>query len=392
MVALETYFINFFSIVFITLVIALILQYFKQPTVIAYIITGIAIGPHFLKLIEDVEVISQIGDLGIVLLLFFVGMEIKPDSLLKNWKITVFGTLLQIIISILVVFIFGSFMDWELSLIIFFGFVISLSSTAVIIKILESKDLLDKKIGKDVFGILLVQDLAIIPMIIAISFIGNSINYVDILLQIVGLAAVTVFMIIILHRKELYLPFHNQIKKDHDLQLFAAFIICTGFAFLTGLFKLSTALGAFIAGLYISKINATSWAHERLMSLKIIFLAIFFISIGMLIQLEFLLENIETIIVLVALILLTNTFVNALIFRWFGNTWSYSLYAGSLLGQIGEFSFLFASIGLSDGFLSNYGYQMTISIISISLLLSPIWTEIFSWLGKKSYKIDPKLY
>jgi len=390
MVALDPILIGFVSIVFVTLAVAFIFRLFKQPTIIAYIITGVLIGPFFFGLIKNQELISNLGNFGIVLLLFFIGMEIKFESLLKNWKVALIGTFLQILASIGIMFVVGYFFNWNFSMIILFGFIISLSSTAVIIKILEMKGTLNKQVGRDILGILLMQDLAIVPMIIGISLLESSINLKEILIQFVGFILIILFLFFIFKKKEIRLPFHNIIKKDHDLQIIVSLLICFGLAFFTGLFNLSTALGAFIAGIFLSKINETNWAHESLLSIKTIFLAIFFISIGMLVQVDFFIENLGPIVLLVFLVLLTNTFANALIFRRFGRTWSYSIYAGSLLSQIGEFSFLFAALGLQQGVIDVLGYQMTISVISLSLLASPIWIEMFSWVGKKSYAFERK--
>ncbi len=146
-----------FAIAFVTLVTGMILKRFKQPHVIAYLLVGVILGPSGLAVIADKDWVGQLGSIGVVLLLFFVGMEVSPKRLAANWKLPVIGTLLQIMVSVLFVAIMGYFLDWPFPRIVLLGFVISLSSTAVVIKLLQDWKELDTRIGQDVLGILLIQ-------------------------------------------------------------------------------------------------------------------------------------------------------------------------------------------------------------------------------------------
>ncbi len=176
-----------FAIAFVTLVTGMILKRFKQPHVIAYLLVGVILGPSGLAVIADKDWVGQLGSIGVVLLLFFVGMEVSPKRLAANWKLPVIGTLLQIMVSVLFVAIMGYFLDWPFPRIVLLGFVISLSSTAVVIKLLQDWKELDTRIGQDVLGILLIQDLAIVPMMISIGLLGGAeFSPTVLILQLVG--------------------------------------------------------------------------------------------------------------------------------------------------------------------------------------------------------------
>jgi CPA2 family monovalent cation:H+ antiporter-2 len=364
------------GIVLVVLLLGLVLQFFRQPQLVGYIITGIIIGPAGLGIVTDIPMIEHLGALGVTLLLFFIGMEVSPKQLAKGWRIAVFGTLFQVCISVLTSWVIGSFFDWSLARIILLGFVISLSSTAVVLKLLKDRNELDTLSGQNVLLILLAQDLAIVPMLIIVSMMsGQAPDTVLIYKQILGGIGITAFAVWVVSRKKLRLPFAKQVKKDHELQLFAALFACFGLAFITGILGLSAALGAFVAGLVVAAAKETDWVQHALEPLKVVFVALLFVSMGMLIDLNFVQQNLLLLISLLVAVLLTNTFINALILKGLGNDWPVSLYSGALLSQVGEFSFVLATVGLQVGLINDYAYQTTIALIALSLLVSPLWIK-----------------
>lgn len=365
---------KFVAIALAVVVVGILLRMLKQTHVIVYIITGVIIGPHMLGVVDDVDLIGSLGSLGLVLLLFFIGMEISLPSLVANWKISVIGTVLQVIISIVAVWLIGQYYDWSLARILTLGFVVSLSSTAVIVKLLQDSGEMDHVVGQNVLGILLVQDVLIVPMLITLNYLsGHETSMSEIWLQIIGGILLIGFVVFLFFRGELKLPFHKTLKHDHEIQVFFAFGLCFGFSMITGFFGLSTALGAFVAGIFVATSKSTEWFHKSLFSFKVIFVALFFISIGMLINIQFLWEHIIMILALVGVVLLTNMFINALIMRGFKMSWKDSLYAGALLSQIGEFSFVLGQLAYFNSIITDFAYQTIVAVISLTLLLSPIW-------------------
>jgi monovalent cation:H+ antiporter-2, CPA2 family len=365
------------GVIAVVLIIGMLLQYFRQPQLVGYIITGVLIGPTGLAIVNDIALIEHLGAIGVTLLLFFIGMEVSPRQLVSGWRIAIFGTFFQIVISVATSWFIGILLDWTASRIVLLGFVISLSSTAVVLKLLKDSNELKTTAGQNVLLILLAQDLAIVPMLIIISMLsGQSPEKALIYKQLIGGIIITAFAIWVASRKHLKLPFAKAIKKDHELQLFSALLICFGFAFITAVLGLSAALGAFVAGLVIASAKETDWVKHALEPLRIVFVALLFVSMGMIIDVNFILENWPLLASLLFGILVTNTFINALILKVLGIQWAVSFYSGALLSQIGEFSFVLATVGLQTGLINSFSYQATIALIALSLLASPLWIQL----------------
>jgi CPA2 family monovalent cation:H+ antiporter-2 len=347
-------------------------------------------GPHGLKLIVDEVLIANIGAFGLVLLLFFIGMEISLPRLFANWRIPLIGTLIQILFSVAVVWGVGSLLQWPHNRILVIGFVISLSSSAIVINFLQNKGQIQTKVGQNVIGILLVQDILVVPMLIILNYTSGAMpEILDIVKQVMGGGLILGITIWVLIKKKIHLPFANQIRKDHEIQVFVAFAFCFGLALLTALFGLSSALGAFVAGIIVSSAEETNWVKKSLHSFRIVFVALFFVSVGMLINLDFLRANLQIVIVLVLLVFVTNNFINAMILRLLGESWKDSLRTGAILAQIGEFSFILGASAYFIGLVTEYTYQLIISTISITLILSPLWIFIVEKLIASQVKTPP---
>jgi CPA2 family monovalent cation:H+ antiporter-2 len=369
----------------VIILVGFILRILRQPSIITYILVGLLVGPYGLKLVTDEVFISNLGSLGLVLLLFFIGMEIHLPDLIANWKVSVIGTILQVLLSIAFIWIIAQYFDWPPNRVILLGFVVSLSSTAVIVKLLEERNELKTKPGQYVLGILLVQDIIIVPMIIILGYLGGqNPSGIDLVKQLIGGLLIIGILVYIVKKKEIVLPFKGYIRKDHEMQVFVAFTLCFGFSIITAWLGLSAALGAFVAGIIVSSTRSTRWVFDSLHAFKILFVALFFVSIGMLIDLEFLKENLLIVGVLVMLVFLLNNSINSIALRVFCKNWRVSLYSGALLSQVGEFSFIIGFTGYQLGIITEYTYQLTLSTIALSLFLSPFWIELIRKLTKIS--------
>jgi CPA2 family monovalent cation:H+ antiporter-2 len=234
-------------------------------------------------LIEDPEIIEILGELGLILLLFFIGMEISLPDIFKMINTAFIGVIMQVTGSIAVVLILGLILGWSFPVIIFLGFVIALSSTAVVIKLLEEKNEINTAIGQHVVSILIMQDLVIVPMILITEYLGGKVHSTGmIIVQIIGSLAIISGFVWILKKKKIKFPFQEYLVKDHELQVFVAILFCFGFAILTSYMGLSAALGAFFAGILVHASDSTKWFHESLHSFRIAFVSMFFVSIGFL--------------------------------------------------------------------------------------------------------------
>jgi CPA2 family monovalent cation:H+ antiporter-2 len=359
------------------LLLGLALKRLGQPHVIGYLLAGVVLGPHGLALVSEPETLERLGDLGVVLLLFFVGMDASPRELVRGWRVSVGGTLIQVAVSVACVALVGWWLQWPWTRSVLIGFIISLSSTAVVLKLLGDGGEADTRVGRDVLGILLVQDLVVIAMLIGVAAMGGAaVSRATLALQLIGGAAVAGVLAWVVGRESVSLPFAGLLKNDHEIEVFAALALCFGVATVTGLMGLSTALGAFVAGAVVGAARETRWVHDSLAPFRVVFVALFFVSVGMLVDLAFVRDHAGLLLGLVLLVFVTNTALNGMILRLLGDSWRESLYAGALLSQIGEFSFVLAAVGLQVGILGHFGHQLAVATVSLSLLASPLWIRL----------------
>lgn len=365
-------------VIFSILIIGLIFKTIRIPYVVAYLFVGILLGPHGIGFVEETALLDQFEMVGLIFLLFFVGMEISMEKLLKSWKIPVIGTLIQIVSTVGIVFLMGRLFEWEFVRVLLIGFVISISSTAVVIKLLNESKQQDTQVGRNVIGVLLVQDIALVPMIILIDLMqGKDMSPKNLVLQLVGGVLIVLMVVFLIRKKEIHLPFLRYFKNHNELQIFGALAICFGMVMATDFFKLSPLLGAFLAGIYIRATKETDWIHVTLEPFYIFFVAIFFVSVGMMLDLNFLRENWPVILFLLGLVFIFNTAVNAGMMRMLGESWKNSLLGGAMLAQVGEFSFVILGVGEQSGIVTDFTYQMILALITLTLLLSPGWIAIF---------------
>ena len=370
------------------LLAGVILTRLRQPHVVGYLVTGILLGPHVFGVIQDQELVARLGSIGVVLLMFFIGMEISPKKLLASWRIAVIGTLAQIGLSVLIIWLIGLWLDWPLPRSILIGFVISLSSTAVVLKILQDKGDLDTDTGQNVLGVLLFQDMAIVPMLIITGTMsGSHLQASDIALQIIGGILMLSLAGWIIARETIHLPLAKWINQDHELQIFLALTICFGLSLLTGLFQLSTALGAFVGGMLVGAARETQWVHHSLDPFRVVFVALFFVSVGVLVDIQFVFEHWIQVALLSAVVLTLNLFLNTVIIRLLGDSWPDSLYSGALLSQVGEFGFVLIGVGFHSHIVSSYAHQLTITVIAVTLILSPALISLVKYLVYPSHPL-----
>lgn len=365
------------SISFVILLLSIFLRAFKMPSVVIYILSGVVIS--YLLHIENASAIQTLGELGLILMMFFVGMDIPLQKLIKGWKIIIGGGILQVLLTLVLFYILGIYLHWAIETIVLMAFVVSMSSTAVVLKILDSNNENHTSLGEKIVGFLIFQDLLLIPMMLVLSFLNNkSINFSTIGIQLFGILAIGLFVWYIIKRDELvFLPkllgnsALKSLKNNPEMQLFIALGICFGFSLLSGLFGLSTALGSFVAGIVVSKAKETEWVHTNLEPFYVFFIALFFISIGILINVNFIFLHYKLVSVVLIFTIGINAMVNTITFKLLKLNWKDSIYAGVMLSQIGELSFVLIALGLQLQVMSQFTYDLAISVISLSLIITP---------------------
>ncbi len=352
---------------------AWVLRMFRIPAAVAYIITGIVAGPSGLGFIQDRELLTHIGEIGVIMLLFFIGMEVSLPRLIAGWRIAVVGTLAQMALSVAVCIAGSLLLGWGWKAGLLFGFIISMSSTAIVLTMLKDSNELETPFGQNALGVLLMQDLAIVPIMIVLGIVGGEgdLDWARLAEQLIGGGLLVGLAIWLMRNPGWHIP--EFMKQTLDRKIMLGLLFCFASAALTAEIGLSAPFGAFLAGMILNASDQAEWVEEHLRSLYVVFVAIFFMSVGMLVQLDFVLAHVGMVAVLTLAVFALNSGINAITLRALGETWTMSLLTGGLLSQIGEFSFLLASLGLGLGMLSEEGHQMAIAVIALSLLLSPLW-------------------
>ncbi len=363
----------------VALVSGLVLMRLHQPAIIGYILAGIVLGPTGLALIENTSNVAILAELGVIMLLFLIGMELSLRGFKAIYKVAVTTAGLQILFSLFVFGIIGSLLGWSLAKIFVFGFALTLSSTAVAIKILEETGDLRSQTGRTTVGILIAQDLAVIPMLLLIGVMGaaqESFDYSIIAKMVLAVGFLAWLVWFLSRREHIKLPFSESLIGRTDILPLAGLAVCFTFATLTGVFGLSTAYGAFVAGLIIGNSNLRAGMHEATMPIQSVLLMVFFLSIGLLIDLKFLFLNLHLVLPILFIVTFGKTAVNIAILRLQGEPWDRAFQTGVVLGQVGEFSFILVAAALSAGIIFEEGYRLMITVIALSLMISPLWLSI----------------
>ncbi|MEA1958741.1 MAG: cation:proton antiporter [Chloroflexota bacterium] len=344
----------------------------RMPVIIGYLLGGIAIGPHGFGLVQDTGQIETLAEIGVALLLFTLGMEFSLKTLRKMGRVSIFGGLVQIGLTTLLGLVVGLALGWPLQEALFFGFLISLSSTMVVLKLLMDRGDLDTAHGRVMIGILLVQDIAVIPMMAILPAIGQpgwaSELGIAVLKASIFLGAMFVLGLWVMP----WLMRRVAGFRSRELFLLAIFGLCIAVAFVTDYFGISLALGAFVAGVLISESDYAYQAIAEVIPLRDIFATLFFVSLGMLIDTRFLVDNIATVSVVAVTIIAGKFIICSLVPRFMGYSAKTMLYSGSGLFQIGEFSFVLAAAALSVGAISKDLYDLTLTSAVITILLTPL--------------------
>ncbi|MFQ6122620.1 MAG: cation:proton antiporter [Dehalococcoidales bacterium] len=357
------------------LVGGLIAYRLRLPVLLGYLVAGILIGPYSFGLVKNVDLIETMASIGVVLLLFTLGMEFSLSDLKRVGKIGLAGGTIQIILTALLGFaISKALLNWSVPDAIFFGFLIALSSTMVVLKILVERGETNTPHGRIMIAILLVQDLAVLPLMVILPAIGEQTTSLVYSLGIT-LGKVMLFLGVMTVIGFWVVPvFLGQTAGTRSRELFLVTIlaICLGAAFGTSYFGVSAAFGAFAAGMLVSRSHFAHQALADIIPLRNAFAALFFVSLGMLASPRFIADN-WSMVILVALIIIISKFVIcSAITRSFGYSLKTLLFVGAGLTQVGEFSFVIGQAGLETGVMSRNLYSLILSSAILTILFTPI--------------------
>ncbi len=365
----------------VALVGGMIAHRLRQPIILGYLLVGIAVGPHALGLVNDLEIVEAAAAIGVALLMFTLGLEISISQLREVGRVGIWGGIAQIIATFSLGLIVGlTLFQWPAEQAVLFGLIISLSSTAVCLKILMERGELSSVHGRIMISILIAQDIAVVLMMVVMPLMAGNMENVPLELAIAaGKAVLFVGLAIVLGRWILpWLLGRVGGVRARELFLLTVLVLSLGAAAGTQMLGLSMVFGAFLVGLVLRETRFVHQALAEITPLRDIFAALFFISLGMLLSPEFLANNWTSVLPIVGIIILVKLLVVFGIVKMFGHGTRIALLAGAGLFQIGEFSFILALEGMNAGIVSEHFYSLILASAIITMLLTPLSIGLFS--------------
>ncbi|HBG91874.1 MAG: hypothetical protein A2X54_08120 [Nitrospirae bacterium GWF2_44_13] len=356
----------------VSALVVFLLHRLKIPSIVGFLVAGAIIGPYGIGVLKDVHSIEIMAEIGVVLLLFTIGIEFSMARLIRIKKAVIAGGGIQVLLTIALSATAAYLLTGNANRSVFFGFLIALSSTAIVLKMLAEKGETDSPHGRIMVGILIFQDLCVVPLMLLIPALsGDVINMTDALIKM-GEAAL-IITVVLLSARWIVPGLLHQVVRTRSRELFITTIIflCFGIAFLTSKFGLSLALGAFLAGLTISESEYSHQATSDILPFKDSFIGMFFVSVGMLMDIGYMSDNCLTIASAVALIFGLKIITGIISALSIGSPLRTSIHAGLGIAQIGEFSFVLAVAGKASGIITGEFYQVFLSSSVVTMIMTP---------------------
>ncbi|MDO9470456.1 MAG: monovalent cation:proton antiporter-2 (CPA2) family protein [Nitrosomonas sp.] len=353
----------------------------RLPPMLGYLLAGVIIGPHALGWIPETDETRHLAEFGVVFLMFSIGLEFSLPKLLAMKRIVFgFGTV-QVIVSIVlvmaIVWMLG--LDWRIGLVL--GGALAMSSTAIVIKMLAERAELNSIHGRQVIGVLLFQDLAVIPLLIIIPALATEVdgdtNDFSLMLAIAIFKIITVLTFILFLGHKLMRPWFHLVARQKSSELFVlnVLLITLGLAWLTELAGLSLALGAFLAGMLISETEYRYQVEDDIKPFRDILLGLFFITIGMLLDMQVVIESFLWVFVILVALILLKMVVIAGLSRWYGTDSGVAVRAGMNLAHAGEFGFVLLAQAGVMGLIESSVLQPVLAAMVLSMFVAPFLIE-----------------
>lgn len=363
------------SVLLAALIITAVFRFLRLPVVLGYLLVGALMGPHAIGLIPDVTDITQLAEFGIVFLMFTVGLEFsQPKLFALKYTVFVIGGL-QVLFCILITMFAALILGMNALAAFVIGGIVAMSSTAIVVKQLTDQAELNSAYGLDIMGVLLFQDITVIPLMILMAAFANVSNQP--LLPIFGIAilkGLLAIIVIFIAGRYLLKPLFRTIAKTRVIELFTltVLLITLSAAWLTNTLGLSYALGAFLAGMMLSETEFRHQIEIEIRPFRDILLGLFFISIGLLTDFKHWHETWPWILLLLSALIVGKMLLITLISRLSGRPWSVALPTGIVLAQGSEFGFVLLTLALSYQLVPTEYGQVILAAILISMAISPL--------------------
>ena len=350
----------------------------ELPAIVGYLLTGLLTGPYGFKLVGNLEAVTMLAEIGVVALLFTIGLEFSFRNLVQLRRTALLGGTLQVMLTLLIAAAISHGLGRPAGQSIFIGFLTALSSTAIVMKLLQDRAEVETPHGGSALGILIYQDLIVVPMMLLLPFLGGGVegSSDDLLLLLAKEIGVILTLIVAAKWVVPWTLFTVTRTGSRELFLLTIVMIGLAVAWLTHVAGLSLAVGAFLAGLVISESEYSHQAMGNVIPFRDIFASFFFVSIGMLLDLRFLAEQPGYVFLLAAGIMLVKSLAAAAAVLFVGLPIRVAALAGLCLGQIGEFSFILAEAGRKYGLLTQAINQEFLAYSVLTMMATPFLFRI----------------
>lgn len=362
----------------------------RVPPIVGFLLTGVLAGPYGLGLVSAVQEVELLAEVGVVLLLFTIGLELSMAELVRLKKSVLLGGGGQVLLAVIIFAALGLGMGQSLSTGVFWGFLAALSSTAIVLKLYQQKAEMDSVHGRITLSVLIFQDLVIVPMVLLVPFLAGGaageglpgLAFLWPLAKGCGLVA----LVFLLARKVVPRLLHRIVQtRSRELFLISTLALCLATAFLTAHLGLSLSLGAFLAGLILSESEYSLSALEGIMPFRDVFTSLFFISVGMLFDTGFLFSHLALVAGITGAVLVLKALAACLVIYLLGYPAGPAIMVGLALCQVGEFSFVLAKAGLAHGLMGQDGYQLFLAASILTMALTPpliaLAPRVAQWVG-----------
>ncbi|MDR3031458.1 MAG: cation:proton antiporter [Holosporales bacterium] len=376
-------------IILVAAVSGILLAKLNQPIMVGYILAGIIFGPNGFSFISSKDQIQFYSELGILLLLFVIGMELNIRSFIRMWKIPTLFTIIQVCVNAALAVLFANIFDFSIYISLLAAFIVSLSSTAAIVKVLEYLGEIRTDIGHISIGILVAQDIAIVPMMLILKECGKFSG--AIVVDLVVAIGLVVALIRYLGKKENIKISAKHLLPNSDLIPIVTLGLCFAASSLVVLFGLSEPYGAFLAGLFIGNTEERQSVLNSVKPIQSVLLMCFFFSIGLMFDLNFLIENWPTIFITLSVVTIWKIFFNTLTLKQFSIELAKSASIGIILAQLGEFSLVLANVAFDSNVIDEFLQKLIVSVTALSLSISPLFIALSTRTKNLSYIGDNSL-
>jgi CPA2 family monovalent cation:H+ antiporter-2 len=351
----------------------LVFTKFRIPTIAGYLFTGIIAGPHLLSLVNNVPNIEMLAEIGVVFLLFTIGMEFSLTHLMKIRRIVFLGGFIQVTVTAGVFYIASRFFGISREGALLFGFLMALSSSALVLKLLQERSEVTSNYGRTVVGILIFQDLLLAPLLLLTDLLSESSVNVAREILILSVKVAGIIGLAYAGNKWLLPRLLGAIARTRNQELFmmSIFLICFAIALLSFELGMSLAFGAFLAGLMISESEYSHNIFGNFFTIKDVFSSFFFVSIGMLFDISFVTENWQLVVICFLLVMILKSIIAGGTGFILGHTLKGTILTGLALSQVGEFSFILARIGFDNALLPEFYYHLFLAVAVMTMSMTP---------------------